>query len=205
MKKEIEFTQTLMAKFCHELSGVLGAINNGIELLEEDGPIKDEAASLVSISAKQAISRLIFYRQAYGISKSSGESSLGYFTHIINDFLDGTKSSFTIEEDDAIFSNEVIKIFLSLIVYTNNCLISGGKISVVTKKENDSNKIFITATGEKIKQQEDKENIICGIKEADEFDVHNINAVYVNKLANVSNSKIEISNSNKLEIIITCY
>jgi histidine phosphotransferase ChpT len=67
--------ELLTARLCHELSGPVAAINNGVELLAEEDMapgsspgtsfIRD-AIALVGDSARVAGSRLQFYRFAYG-------------------------------------------------------------------------------------------------------------------------------------------
>jgi histidine phosphotransferase ChpT len=66
---DIRVLELLTARLCHELSGPVAAINNGVELLaeEETGFIGD-AAALVGDSARRAGRRLQFYRFAYGFS-----------------------------------------------------------------------------------------------------------------------------------------
>ena len=57
----------LTARLCHELSGPVAAISNGVELLGEDAPdFSRQAISLVADSARRAANRLQFYRFAYG-------------------------------------------------------------------------------------------------------------------------------------------
>ena len=61
----------LCARLCHELSGPIGAANNGTEsLADEDLDFAHEAVELISASVRQAAGRLQFYRFAYGFSGS---------------------------------------------------------------------------------------------------------------------------------------
>jgi histidine phosphotransferase ChpT len=64
---EMRVLELLNARFCHELVSVIGAINNGIELLGEDDPdfVRD-AIQLIGQSGRKASQRLQFYRFAYG-------------------------------------------------------------------------------------------------------------------------------------------
>jgi histidine phosphotransferase ChpT len=57
----------LTARLCHELSGPIGAVGNGAELLGEDDPdfVRD-AVTLVQDNARRAANRLRFYRFCYG-------------------------------------------------------------------------------------------------------------------------------------------
>jgi histidine phosphotransferase ChpT len=99
----------LAARLCHELSGPIAAVNNGVELLAEEnsGPglssspaFLQDAATLVSDSARRARSRLQFYRFAYGFSSGSAiagpaphELAIGFFaaTRISGDYADGIR------------------------------------------------------------------------------------------------------------------
>jgi histidine phosphotransferase ChpT len=64
--------ELLASRLCHEISGPIAAINNGIELLaEEDPDFQRDALALVGDSARRASFRLQFYRFAYGFSRDS--------------------------------------------------------------------------------------------------------------------------------------
>ena len=65
----------LCSKLCHDLAGVIGAIANGAELLEdeEDEEIRNQAVELLAQSAEQAGRRLRFFRIAFGAGGSIGD------------------------------------------------------------------------------------------------------------------------------------
>ena len=63
---DLRITELLAARLCHELVSPIGAINNGVELLQEDPDFAADAAGLIEQSAVQATRRLQFYRIAYG-------------------------------------------------------------------------------------------------------------------------------------------
>jgi histidine phosphotransferase ChpT len=91
---DMRVLELLTARLCHELSGPITAINNGVELLAEEDPdpglwpgasfIRD-AVALVSQSARCAGSRLQFYRFAYGFGQGAmagpppHELAIGFF------------------------------------------------------------------------------------------------------------------------------
>src|SRR5712691_10357005 len=93
---DMRVLELLTARLCHELSGPIAAINNGIELLaEEDPDFVREAATLVGDSARRAGSRLQFYRFAYGLGRAASlagppphELAIGFFaaTRIVCDY-----------------------------------------------------------------------------------------------------------------------
>lgn len=60
--------EILASKICHDLISPIGAVNNGIELLEDMGPdAGPEATALIAFSARQASAKLQAFRVAYGV------------------------------------------------------------------------------------------------------------------------------------------
>lgn len=66
----------LCSKLCHDLAGVVGAIANGAELLEDedDEEIRNQAVELLAQSATQAGRRLRYFRIAFGAGGAIGDS-----------------------------------------------------------------------------------------------------------------------------------
>lgn len=64
----IDMLEVLASKICHDLISPIGAVNNGVELLEELGTdAGPEATSLIAFSAQQASAKLQAFRLAYGV------------------------------------------------------------------------------------------------------------------------------------------
>lgn len=64
---DMRVTELLMSRLCHEIVGPVGAVNNGVELIEEMGEeMGEQAMALIGSSARQAAARIQFYRVAYG-------------------------------------------------------------------------------------------------------------------------------------------
>jgi histidine phosphotransferase ChpT len=81
----------LCARLCHELSGSIAAVNNGLELLaDEDRVFADDAAELIGFSARQAAARLQFYRFAYGFS-DGGVTSAAQPRDLAQRLFDGSR------------------------------------------------------------------------------------------------------------------
>lgn len=67
--KTASVVELLASRICHDLVSPVGAINNGIEFLEEVGDDPDqrkEGLELISHSASQASAKLMAFRIAYG-------------------------------------------------------------------------------------------------------------------------------------------
>jgi histidine phosphotransferase ChpT len=107
---DMRILELLISKLCHELSGPIAAINNGVELLtDEDWGITSapdpgfmrNAVTLVDGSARRARSRLQFYRFAYSFNLGSAimgpaphEIAVGFFaeSRIATDYAESVRA-----------------------------------------------------------------------------------------------------------------
>jgi histidine phosphotransferase ChpT len=99
---DMRILELLMARLCHELSGPMAAVGNGVELLGDDDPdfVRD-ALALVADSARRATNRLQFYRFSYGFGGNAGiagpapfELAARFFegTPIVCDYTEGIRA-----------------------------------------------------------------------------------------------------------------
>jgi histidine phosphotransferase ChpT len=63
---DLLIVELLAARLCHEMVGPIGAISNGLEILDDEPDFASDAGALIAQSAQQAACRLQFYRIAYG-------------------------------------------------------------------------------------------------------------------------------------------
>ena len=92
MNHDTKLAEMIATRLCHDLTGPIGAVNNGAEFLDEEGfDMQNEAVQLILSSAHEAVNRLQFYRQAYGRVGEAGEASLAEKKKLTMDFFSGTK------------------------------------------------------------------------------------------------------------------
>ena len=72
----LDLAALLCSRVCHDVISPVGAIVNGLEVLEDDSDasMRDFALDLIQKSAKQASARLQFARLAFGAAGSAGAS-----------------------------------------------------------------------------------------------------------------------------------
>ena len=72
----LDLAALLCSRVCHDVISPVGAIVNGLEVLEDDSDasMRDFALDLIRKSAKQASARLQFARLAFGAAGSAGAS-----------------------------------------------------------------------------------------------------------------------------------
>ena len=84
--------ELLASKICHDLISPVGAISNGVEILEEMGAdAGDDVTSLISFSAEQANAKLRTMRLAYGIGGSDESIKVEDVHALFGDFISGEK------------------------------------------------------------------------------------------------------------------
>ncbi len=84
----------ISSKICHDLAGQIGAINNGLELLEEenDEDTRYYALELIHNSAKAAWAQLDFHRLAFGASSSLGAVvPVGHVEQVARRYIENAK------------------------------------------------------------------------------------------------------------------
>src|SRR5581483_3476584 len=91
---ELEFAALLVSRVCHDLVSPVGAVVNGLEVLEDerDAAMRADALKLVASSAAQAAARLQFARIAFGAAGSTGaELDLNEVGRMVGGLLKGGK------------------------------------------------------------------------------------------------------------------
>ena len=169
MLHEVRLAEMLATRLCHDLTGPIGAVNNGAEFLDDEGfDMQNEAVQLILSSAHEAVNRLQFYRQAYGKVGDTGEACLGEKKKLAQDFFSGTKvkldwpDSHTDASGVAI-SQKMSRLLLNMLVIAGASLIRGGTLSVRVSEPVEGEKhLHLTAIGETIKIDTDTAAILQG-------------------------------------------
>lgn len=127
----ILLSELLAARLCHDITGPIGAINNGIELLsEDDEEMRDAALDLMRSSADEAIGRLTFYRMAYGVAKG-GQSVSG---NALREWVDRFLHAVPVTVDwsqwplDTVMPVAEGRLLMNLLLLASGSLLRGGEV-----------------------------------------------------------------------------
>ena len=132
MNHELRMAELLCTRLCHDLTGPIGAVNNGAEFLAEEGfNMQNQAVDLIVSSAFSAVSRLQFYRMAYGNVKDGGEVSLSDKQKLATDFFSGSKTTVdwpdsAAEGSGVSVSVKMARLIFNLLIMASGALIRGG-------------------------------------------------------------------------------
>ena len=145
-----DLASLLCSKVCHDIISPVGAINNGLELLEEGGA--DEAAmDLIKTSARNASARLQFARIAFGAAGSAGvQIDTGDAQAVATEYMRGEKAEFTWNGDRAYLPKNKVKLLLNLILIANGSIPRGGTLDVGVEARDDATEVVVRAAGTKI-------------------------------------------------------
>lgn len=190
MIEELRIAELLCTRLCHDLTGPIGAVNNGAEFLSEEGfNLQGQAVELIVSSAFSAVTRLQFYRMAYGKMRDHGEASLSDKQKLASDFFADTKITLDWPDDHADAANVSISLKMSRLIYNLlivgfGALIRGGTLSVrIGQDEHGGKRIMVTAQGAGIKQDEELEKAFSGKMTVAELNPKNVQLYLTRRFA----------------------
>ena len=173
----------LCSRVCHDIISPVGAISNGLELLDEGGADED-AMDLIRSSALNASVRLKFARLAFGASGSIGASiDTGEAEKVVRDFVGADrKTEVTWTGPRAIIAKNKVKLLLNLFLVAYGAIPRGGQIDVTLEDVETTPKFRLVAKGRLCRVPPKFVEIHSGtIEEA--IDAHSIQPYYTVLLA----------------------
>lgn len=147
---DLNFTAFMSSKICHDLVGPVGAINNGLELLEEetDQQTRDYALELIQFSADVARKRLEFARLAFGASSALGSTvDLRHAEKIARAFVEEGKHKLHWTASCDELEKHRLRLLLTLITIAMTAVPAGGDLSVTVSGESETADIEIRCSG----------------------------------------------------------
>jgi histidine phosphotransferase ChpT len=192
----------LCSRVCHDVISPVGAINNGLELLDEGGSDAD-ALDLIRTSALNASVRLKLARLAFGASGSVGASiDTGEAEKAAREFAAAEKKT-EIEWNGprAIIPKNQVKLLLNLFLVAYSSIPRGGNIVVTLENPEFDPKFTITAKGRMMRLPPKFMEINSGqVEEA--IDAHAVQPYYTVMLADEAGMTLAAA-QNPEEMIFT--
>ncbi|CVI60912.1 MULTISPECIES: histidine phosphotransferase ChpT [Agrobacterium] len=181
----------LCSRVCHDVISPVGAINNGLELLDEGGT-DDDALDLIRTSALNASVRLKFARLAFGASGSAGASiDTGEAEKAAQDFAAAEKKAeVSWNGPRAIVPKNRVKLLLNLFLVAYGAIPRGGNVDVLLENPDGDARFEITVKGRMMRVPAKFVEIYEGrLEEA--VDAHSVQPYYTLLLAEEANMAVE--------------
>ncbi|SIQ36887.1 histidine phosphotransferase ChpT [Rhizobium sp. RU20A] len=187
-----DLASLLCSRVCHDIISPVGAINNGLELLEEGGA-DVEAMELIKASATNASARLKFARLAFGASGSVGASiDTGEAEKAAKDFAGAEKKTEVIWTGPrAIVAKNRVKLLLNLFLIAYGAIPRGGQIAVALEDPENAAHFTLTATGKMMRVPPKLVELLTGTVE-EAIDAHSIQPYYTVLLAEEAGMEIDV-------------
>jgi len=181
MNAELRMAELLCTRLCHDLTGPIGAVNNGAEFLSEEGfNMQGQAVELIVSSAFSAVSRLQFYRSAYGNVKECGEANLSEKQKLAVDYFAGSKITLDWPDTETDASGvsvslKMARLIFNLLIMASAVLVRGGVIAVRITQDAEGNKIVtVAAKSPHIKWEDETTKILQGEFSGDDLTPKNV-------------------------------
>jgi histidine phosphotransferase ChpT len=162
---DLDFAALLVSRVCHDLVSPVGAVVNGLEVLEDetDVDMRADALRLVAASAEQAAARLKFCRIAFGAAGSAGaELDLNEVGRIMTGLLNGGKVDLLWQAEPANWPKDWAKLLMNVVLAAADCLPRGGRIMVETTGTPAAPAFRISATGMVTRLLPEAEHALAG-------------------------------------------
>jgi histidine phosphotransferase ChpT len=180
----LDLAALLCSRVCHDLISPVGAIINGLEVLDED---KDEetktfALDLIKKSARQASAKLQFCRLAFGAAGSAGaQIDLGDAEKVARGLMEDDKTKIVWNLPRELLPKNRVKLLLNMLLIAAGFIPRGGTLAV--DPADDGNKGFrITASGLNARLTQATADLLAG-SPALTVDAHAVQPFYTGILA----------------------
>lgn len=173
----------LASKLCHDIISPVGAVQSGLELLDEM-PNDAESMALVRNSTKSAVAKLQFARIAYGASGSSAaQIDLGDARQVAEGFMGFERANLVWSGERAYVGKNIAKLILNLVVVANASVPRGHEVSVAVEALEPAPRITIRATGKPLRVPAKFRALVAGENLEEPVDAHGVQPYYTLLLA----------------------
>ena len=180
--EDIDLAALLCSRVCHDVISPVGAIANGLEVLEdeEDAEMRQIAFDLVTKSAKTASAKLQFCRMAFGAAGGMGAMiDLGEAGDITKLFIGDEKISLDWRAPRIQKDKSLVKLILNMVLMGMSSIPRGGNLIV----DATSTELTVRAIGDRAGIPEKMQMVLKGEMNPGELDARLVQVYYAMRLA----------------------
>ena len=171
--KELDFAALLCSRLCHDLISPVGAISNGIEILndEDDEAMRLEVMKLLDLSIGQTSNRLKFYRLAFGAAGGIGSQvPIRDARNAAISLFEDTPTNLEWNSEIGELDKSAVKLALNMILVASESLIRGGALTLDITQADSKINLVVSVSAERVIFQDKARLMICGQEELLEAD-----------------------------------
>ncbi|KZL13738.1 histidine phosphotransferase ChpT [Pseudovibrio sp. Ad37] len=190
----LDLAALVASRVCHDIISPVGAITNGLEVLDEEGneDMADFAMDLIRKSARQASAKLQFARLAFGAAGSAGASiDLGDAQEVATGYMSNEKANLEWTMPRLLLPKNQVKLILNLLLLMNQCVPRGGTITINMEGDEGAPNFLLKAEGTNARIPQVVREILSG-QEPERIDAHTVQPIYAVLLAGEAGLNIEL-------------
>lgn len=192
---DLKLAELLCSRLCHDLVSPVGAVNNGIELMEEFGGDSAEATALIASSGKQASRRLQFYRVAFGQAGTQLAQPVADVRELLDGIFEGGKLK--VQWDPASTAAPALagwgKLLCNLVSLASESLPRGGTLTVTVAAKPDQARLAVAASGQGCRLGDEVRQALDPGAKVDGLSPRGVQPFFAKRLAERMGGKLETS------------
>ncbi|MDT3376534.1 histidine phosphotransferase ChpT [Labrys portucalensis] len=191
----LDLAALLCSRVCHDVINPVGAIVNGLEVLEDedDASMKAFALDLIKKSSRNASARLQFARIAFGAAGSAGASiDLGDAENVARGFIQDEKVTLSWSAPRQFMPKNKVKLLLNLLVVATTTIPRGGSINAKVTGDPEAPTFEVVSLGGNSRIPPGLISLLAGEPENGTLDSHLIQPYYTGLIARAAGMSVAI-------------
>ena len=205
-QSNLDLAALLCSKLCHDLLSPVGALNNGLELLEDetDPEMRDRCLDLLYDSARVSADKLKYFRLAFGAAGGFGEEVDPNEAKQLIQSLVGDDGKITLgwAVQSPTLPKKAIKILLNLALIAKEALVRGGQLDVGAEQGDTGIEVVIRAAGQKVVLDEGIRSALEGSIAEDDLTARTAAAWMSRELSVEKGGDLRISPASDSELLL---
>jgi histidine phosphotransferase ChpT len=189
----IEFASLLCSRLCHDLLSPVGALNNGLELLQDetDPDMRAQCMALLADSARASADKLKFFRLAFGAAGGYGDHiDMREARAALEGIVRGNpRVTFGWLVDQAQLSRGATRILLNLSLIAFDALVRGGRLDVGV----EADEVVVRAEGPRLVLDAEIRALLEGASTEEHMSSRTAGALLVRALAEREGREVRLS------------
>ena len=194
----MDLAALLCSRVCHDVISPVGAIVNGLEVLEdEDDPaMREVAIELIKKSAHAASARLQFCRLAFGAAGSVGASiDTGDAESVARGLIASERTTLVWNVTRQLLAKNKVKLLLNLCLVASATISRGGIMTVDLSGEGDSIALQVSTRGANARLASGVAALLAGEPESGAVDAHTIQPYFAGLVARECGMELEVGST----------
>ena len=199
----LELAALLCSRVCHDLISPVGAIVNGLEVLDDNPKPEDRefALDLIRKSAKTASARLQFCRLAFGAAGSAGaQIDLGDAQTMARGHIEDGKTTIAWNLPRLLLPKNRVKLLLNMMVIAQQTIPRGGTLTVDFVGEGEGAGFRVTANGLNARLPQNIAELLSS-PERSAADAHSVQPYYTRLLAQACSLKVTLAAEGEAVVV----